>query len=369
MTPRHHPFIRRAAAPMLVLAVSLTACGGGDDDANPTASPAPTADETSTTVGRTTTTSDATTTTGEETTTTVAAAPVWPLTGEPLDDEAAAARSALVVKIDNHPDARPQSGFNSADLVYEEIVEGSLTRFAFVFHSGDSDPVGPIRSGRTQDIDLFGSLNHPLFAWSGGNARVTDAIHASDLIDIGPNIARGAYFRSRDRSAPHNYYSRTSDLFARQPEGSPPPAQQFAYRGAEEAPTGEASVGAEVKLRGITARWDWDAAQGLYFRETNGRVHNDANGGQVSTNNVVVLVMEYSPSPADRNSPEAQSVGSGEAFVFTGGSYVHGTWTRADRLAPFTLADDAGRQIELTPGRTFVELAETGTTTPFGASI
>ncbi len=367
MTPRHHAIIRRAAIPVVALGLVAAACGGGGDDADSTTSSTEAAP--TTTERATSTTQRETTTTAEETTTTVAARPVWPLTGVALDDEGAAAHSALVVKIDNHPDARPQSGFNAADLVYEEIVEGQLTRFAFVFHSGGSDPVGPIRSGRTQDIDLFGSLNHPLFAWSGGNARVTEAIHASDLVDIGPNIARGAYFRSRDRSAPHNYYSRTSDLFAQQPEGNPTPGQQFGYRDEGEAPAGEASVGAEVKLRGITARWDWDPATGLYYRETNGRVHNDANGDQVSTHNVVVLVMEYRPSAADRNSPEAQSVGSGEAFVFTGGAYVHGTWTRADRLAPFTLTDDTGKAIELTPGRTFIELAETGTTTPFGPSL
>ena len=82
-----------------------------------------------------------------------------PLTGVPLaPGEEAPARPAMVVKIDNAPDARPQTGFTAADIVYEEIVNDSLTRFAMVFHSQDSDPVGPIRSGRIQDIDLFGSL-------------------------------------------------------------------------------------------------------------------------------------------------------------------------------------------------------------------
>ena len=74
-----------------------------------------------------------------------------PLTGLPIEDPALAARSALVVKIDNHPEARPQSGLNQADIVFEENVE-HLTRFAAVFQSQAPDPVGPIRSGRTQDV-------------------------------------------------------------------------------------------------------------------------------------------------------------------------------------------------------------------------
>jgi len=101
------------------------------------------------------------------------------LTGVKNPDPVLAARPALVVKIDNATGARPQSGFNEADLVFEEIVNDSLTRFAMVFQSGDTDPVGPIRSGRLQDVDLFTALDHPLFAWSGGNATVTNGIDNS----------------------------------------------------------------------------------------------------------------------------------------------------------------------------------------------
>ena len=86
-------------------------------------------------------------------------------------DAAAPHRPALVVKIDNHPDARPQAGLNQADIVLEENVEG-ITRFAAVFQTTDADPVGPIRSARTTDIDSARPLDQPLFAWSGGNANV-----------------------------------------------------------------------------------------------------------------------------------------------------------------------------------------------------
>ena len=86
----------------------------------------------------------------------------------------------------------------------------------------------------------------------------------------------------------------------------------------------------------------------------NGRPDKDRNGDLMTTNNVVVLEMVYLPGIS--GSPDAQSVGTGEAWVFTGGNKVHGTWTRADRLQPFTLTDDDGTSILLTPGRTFIEL-------------
>ncbi len=79
---------------------------------------------------------------------------VNPLTGLPNTDPSTLTRPAMVVKIDNHPSARPQMGINQADIIFEENVE-KLTRLAAVFQSEGSDPVGPIRSGRFQDINLL----------------------------------------------------------------------------------------------------------------------------------------------------------------------------------------------------------------------
>jgi Protein of unknown function (DUF3048) N-terminal domain/Protein of unknown function (DUF3048) C-terminal domain len=352
----------RARSTLFVALVCLVgACSEGGGVSVEDASPITTTASTSTTSTASTTTITATTV-PEETTTTVAPQPVYPLTGLPVVDPVVAGRPALVVKIDNARAARPQTGFNAADLVIEEIVNDQLTRFAMVFHSQGSDPVGPIRSGRLQDIDLFGSLNRPLFAWSGGNPTVDAAIGGSDLIDLGPNRADDAYYRSRDRARPHNLYSNTSVLWTYTPFGITAPAQQFAYRGPGLAPRGVPAAGIALELDSIEVRWDWDAASGRYLRTMEGDVHEDAAGGPVTTENVVVLVMEYVPGIS--NSPDAQTIGTGEAFVATGGNVVHGTWTRADRLQPFTLVADDGTPIALTPGRSFIELPRPGFTLP-----
>ena len=158
------------------------------------------------------------TTLAEPTTTTTTLPPiVAPLTGLPVDAEIT--RPALVVKIDNHPKARPQWGLNQADIVFEENVE-MLTRFAAVFHTNGSDPVGPIRSGRKQDVDLLESFNSPLFAWSGGNSEVTKLIRASTMIDLSHSSANqeGGYRREGSRSAPHNLLADTSKLWTLAPE-------------------------------------------------------------------------------------------------------------------------------------------------------
>jgi hypothetical protein len=287
--------------------------------------------------------------------------PVYPLTGLPALDPVAAARPALVVKIDNNEKARPQSGLNAADIVFEEIVEVQ-TRFAAVFHSRGADPVGPIRSGRTQDIDLLGSLSQPLFMWSGGNDAVTAAIEDSDLINLSAlkNSIYDAvgFFRADDREGPHDLYGTTTGAWTLAPDGAVPPQQQFQYRGQFEAAVGEVAAGCTGDMDGLQVEWRYDGNSGLYARTTDGVVHEDALSGPITTNNVIVMVVEYLPSPADPRSPEAQTIGSGEVLVFTGGVLVRGTWSRADRLSPVVLTASDGSPILLAPGRTWVELSK-----------
>lgn len=373
---------RITVAACTCLAVVLAACSdSGTKSATSTSSPAtsstakgaagndaPAAEESTTVasvVSETIAPRSTTPTTAAAPTTTVVAAPVYPLTGLPLTDDTKGYRPALVVKIDNHPEARPQSGLNAADIVFEENVE-SLTRFAVVFQSQDSDPVGPIRSGRTQDVILLGALNHPLFAWSGGNGNVTRAIRESDLVDLSASVAgtQGGFFRSNDRKAPHNLYAKTSALYTFTAYLQAPPLPQFVYRAEGEAFNGQASSGVDLKMDGVNVTWKWDTASSSYLRFQGGRPHNDATLGQVNAANVVILELDYRPSPADARSPEAQTVGTGKVSVLTGGVLITGTWTRDDRLKPFTLTDETGSPITLTPGRTWVELARTGSLTP-----
>jgi hypothetical protein len=403
MAQRKHPLGVRAALATFALVSVAAACSGGDDSASdssvgititddttaattgvtpitvesettPAGSESATTtvttvagDTTTSGAGDTSTTTEAPTTTAEPAPTTTVPVPVYPLTGVPNPDPAIAARVALVVKIGNEPAARPQTGFNEADIVFEEIVNHNLTRFAMVFQSNGSDPVGPVRSGRIQDIDLFGSFNRPLFAWSGGNATVTRAIVASDLIDLNHQRNGNLYFRSRDRKSPSNLYSNTTDLWARAPFGAPPPPQQFAYRDPAAPPMGTPSVGVDVTLDAVDVEWYWNPDTALYERVMEGKPHVDRlTGDQVTTNNVVVMEMYYDPGIG---SPDAQSVGWNVVHVFTGGHYIKGTWIREDRTQPWLLvAEDGVTQIRLTPGRTFIELPREGgdNVLPFG---
>jgi hypothetical protein len=334
----------------------VAACGGGDSSSAETSAPDTIAVDT-----LPATTDAATTTTEEATTTTEAPAPTWPLTGLPVTDEALTQRPAVVVKVGNY-DKHPQRGSATADIIYEEIINANVSRFAFVYHSQSASEVGPIRSGRRQDVDLFGSLNKPVFAWAGGNKTVTAEIQASDLVDLSQFKCNGSCYRSGDDSpVEFTLMFNVDKVFGMAFETAGIPEAQFLYRDADEAPAGKPSAGALVTMDSYSIDWTWNAATGQYDRVQNGRVDADKDGTPMTTENVVVLEMVYLPGIS--LSPDAQSVGTGEAWVFTGGNVVHGTWTRAARTDPFTLTDDDGHPIELTPGRAFIELPRDGGTT------
>jgi len=284
-----------------------------------------------------------------------------PLTGAPLESaDEIPNRPALAVKMPNNPQALPQTGLNEADVVFEEIINDGITRFAAVFHSQGSDPVGPIRSGRAQDVDILSNLNSPLFAWSGGNPGVTRVINNSTLTSLSYVGGYGnSYYRRDGRGgAPHNLFSSTDTLWELAPDEFAIPPQIFPYMLPGEVAEGDTASIIEIELDSILARWDYDAASGRYLRSEYGEPHMSELTGQVSADNVVVLLVEYRQSTIDAKSPEAVTVGSGQALIFTDGVVRTGVWQRSSNTDTWNLYTDEtlSEPLGLSEGRTWVEL-------------
>ena len=340
-----------------VAMMGLAACAAGSDDAAVTTAVATTPDTASAATPETTTPDAAET---PATTPAASGEARQPLTGTPLaDGEEVINRPALAVKIDNHPDARSNhTGLARADIVFEELVEGSLTRFAAVFHTQDADPIGPIRSAREQDVAILSSFNSPLFAWSGGNPGVTSLVSSSFLTDLNWQNNAGSYYRGPGAS-PHNLYSSSQALYALTPEDHPgPPLTQFAYVADGEAFAGESGSDVSLAIGDVDIEWNWNDEAQRYERSQAGGEHVDKTYGRVGAENVVLLGVEYRASSIDAQAPEAITVGSGIATVFSNGEYVTGTWSKQGSIYPFVLMLESGEQIELTPGQTWVELVE-----------
>lgn len=266
-------------------------------------------------------------------------------------------RPALAVKIDNLSPARPQSGLNEADVVYEELVEGGITRYIAVFQSTDAEKIGPIRSGRTSDLLILANLNRALYGASGGNSYVLDALRGANLVSI-LDGARGVFFRDPDRDAPHNLYSSTEALYGANPGGTSLPPRLFAFRSPTEAVAGAPVPGAEVRVgdEAVTYRWNGSG----WERRVGGETEEDAAGRPIAPENVVIQFTDYGSSAADAASPEAQVTGEGEVWVLTAGQVVKGTWSRPfpEEITHYLGPD--GQEIGLTPGRTWILLPRPG---------
>jgi len=305
----------------------------------------------------------ATGTTAAPTTTTVPA--LFPLTGLPVADPALAGRPALAVKIDNIAAARPQAGLVVADVIYEELAEGGLTRFIAVFHSTDAPSVGPVRSVRPSDPDIVAPLD-PLFAYSGGAPAVVSLLPGARLTNVGVDAVPQAYARRSDRRSPQNLYSTTAKLYAGAPASAvstPPPAlgpfaaAGQAFTGAGAAPATGLTLAAGPTVRAVYA---WDAGSGSWRRSTDGSPHLLEGGAQLAPTNVVVQFTPYSAFPADSKVSVAEVVGSGDAWVLAGGMVVKGRWSKSSPDAVTTYTDSAGAPIALLPGRTLVHLVRPG---------
>lgn len=288
--------------------------------------------------------------------------PVAPLTGirHFAIDAERLAQPALVAKVDNDAKALPQRGLESADVVLEVRVEG-ISRFMAVFHSRIPAEIGPIRSARTSDPDLLSMFSDPMFSWSGGNpATVSQLRDVPWVRNVDPDTIGRVYSRSQDRRAPHNLILDAPALVAGVETDSGAPGALFAYRSDGEEPAGSPTAGFDVSVGSSVAGFAWSAERAGWLRWTNGVVHTDPGGQQLAPANVVVLETDYVASPADRRSPEAVTLGSGSAWIFTAGQVIEGTWRREDRHQPWTLTSTDGAPVLLTPGSTWVELPAVG---------
>lgn len=296
------------------------------------------------------------------TTTTIAPHyPTAPLTGLADPSGVSQRRPALTIKIENTPEAMPQWGVDQADVVYEEIVNGGITRLAAVFNSHAPPKVGPVRSVRPTDTQVVYPLGG-LFAFSGGAPYALKSIATAPVKLIDESTAGDAMYRDPRLLAPHNLFARAPLLFAQSGTPTPPPAL-FHYR-----PTHSASVGSVVSRVVVgfpsiyPVTWTWNGATDSFDRTLFGRPDLTGTGVRESPQNVIVMFVNYVNGVGTMAS-YANLQGTGTAAVFSGGRELRGTWARGPSPSDvITYSSYAGQPIELTPGQTWVELLNVGAT-------
>jgi hypothetical protein len=291
------------------------------------------------------------------------------LTGLLQSKKSQLADPAVVVKIDNVDAARPQTGVNQADVVYEELVEGGLTRLAAVFQSQYPATVGPVRSGRLTDSAIADDLNHPVFAYSGTNGIFLPVLRSQPLTDVDDGNRPDLFWRN-GAAAPHNLYANVASL-AGASKTDTPPHPLFAYLASGTAFTGPgivpvSRIGINFPANAVT--WDWNTTLRAWTRDQDGTADVDQAGVQINAANIVVQFVPYVTSAMATGEgappapiPTGELVGSGTAWYLSNGRLVRGSWSRSALTARTVYNDASGSAIHLTPGRTWVELVPVGT--------
>lgn len=281
-----------------------------------------------------------------------------PLTGMPADLEVLG-RPSLAAKIGNDVEARPQRGLDRADLVFEELVEGGLTRYVAFWQSQIPEELGPLRSIRPMDPDIISPFGG-IVAYSGGQQIFVDQMEntpVKNFIHGQPN-ADPFMYRSKDKPAPHNVILRAEKLIKDQKGLSAPPTQ---FEHAETA-EGASALQGGTPVTTIHATfsasrqqsWAWDAGQGVFLRSQQGKPDLDTDGKTRSATNVIALRVNIDNQYP--GVPKTVLIGSGTGHVATGGQVIPVTWSKTEATAPITLTTEAGEPILLAPGNAWVEL-------------
>jgi hypothetical protein len=303
------------------------------------------------------TTSNQTMTSVEEKATEEPQVPTSPLTGRQVESAAIAARPVTGIMIENSPESRPQSGLYQADMVFEAIAEGGVTRFLAVYQESQPDRIGPIRSARPYYVDYIAGLDGS-FGHVGGSPEALQDIKTLGIKDLDQFFNASAYTRIANKAAPHNVYSDFGKLDSLNQSKGYTTSKFTGYSRKSDVPQTPTASTITLTLSGprYDAQFTYDATSNSYLRSQAGAPHKDEpTGKQINPKVVVALVTNKAYDP-DGYHTDYTTTGSGKVFVFQDGIVSEGTWSKTDRKAPIVLTDANGLPLKLNAGQTWVTL-------------
>lgn len=291
----------------------------------------------------------------------------------------------LGVMIENHEDARPQSGLSFTDVVYEAIAEGGITRFLSVFYCQDAGIVGPVRSARTYFLDFISEYgDYPLYTHVGGANTDGPANALGQIIDYGWNLYNDMnqfslgypdFYQDRTRlgrevATEHTMYSKTSTLWRIaqtrgltdvDKNGKKWDEKFVPYSFKDDAAVSDRPASQAIhlefweKFMQYAVDWDYDTTSNTYKRSNGGKPHLDRDTNkQLTTKNIVILQMQQSnANDGYENNAHLlyKDKGTGKAIIFMDGKRINGSWKKKDRTSRTQIFDNNGDPIKFDRGR------------------
>lgn len=313
-------------------------------------------------------------------------------------------RRPLGVMIENHVEARPQSGLSSADVIYEAVAEGGITRFLAVFYCQDATFIGPVRSARVHFMKMLREYGkYPLYGHVGGancdaetgsgcaNGAKADALGIiqklgwkfyNDLDQWGVPFPN--YWRDYDRlpgvATEHTVYASTAKLWdyaktkrllSNVDEDGVTWNKTFeSWKFTKDASVSERGKTNKIQLgfwdsfsSQFSVIWNYDGVKNIYSRVNGGKPHIDKNSGkQLDAKNIIVVFAKEGPANDGYNGGHIIYTleGEGDALVFQNGNVIKGTWKKEDPETRMKWYDEQDKEISLVGGKVFVEILPIG---------
>jgi len=300
----------------------------------------------------------------------------------------------LGIMIENHQEARPQSGLAAADIIFEAVAEGGITRFLAIYYCQDVKLVGPVRSARTYFLDFISGYGaKPLYAHVGGANTVGPANALGQIRDYGWSgendlnqfsIGFPTFWRDEERlpgvATEHTMYSATSKLWKmakergftnvdgkkrRWDDSFEPWKFKKDVKKSERPESFVAKYNFWSGYGAYLVKWVYSPEGNVYKRVNGGKPHKDKNSGeQLAAKNVIIVFM----SEQHANDGYEDNVhllygttGSGKAMVLLDGKKIDGTWQKVKRTSRMKFFDMQGSEIELNRGQTWIGVLPVGT--------
>lgn len=270
----------------------------------------------------------------------------------------------VAIVVENHPDSRPQSGLSQAEIVYEMVAEGGITRTLAIFQRKGIE-VGPIRSARPYFADLANGYSS-VFAHVGGSPEVLQALRAkkyTKLLDLNEFFNESFFDRIKTRSAPHNAYSTTDRLasFNSQVSGmnsSEEKVNKQSFEFSSVLPQGVVEahkIEINFSKPAFFSTYNYDAQSQRYIRKVSGVDLVDKNdGSSIQPSTVAVVFTDITNIPGDSEGRmKIRTQGAGKALVFSGGKMQECQWQRKSGEV-IQFVDTSDKKIQVLPGQVWI---------------
>lgn len=266
-------------------------------------------------------------------------------------------RPVTGIMIENSPDARPQSGLLEAGVVFEAIAEGGITRFLALYQEAKPEYIGPVRSVRPYYIDWAMGYSASL-AHVGGAPQALIDIRNLSTRDLDQFYNPEAYWRIEQRYAPHNMYTKMSNLDALNKKKGYTSSKftSFARKEPGTLKSKKKATDINIAISGYlyNVHYTFDAKSNSYKRSQGGTAHKDQRSGKTLSPKVVVAFVIPRGIASDGQHTNYKTTGSGVALVFQDGRVTKATWKKSGRKKSFRLVDGNNEPLKLNPGQTWL---------------